>query len=240
LALDWSGDFQLEATETRAGIADASLRLPDDSEPAVALRRLGAEAATISLAKRQVRIGEVSLAGARIDLLRDKAGRLNLSRIARQADGDTAQAAAPPGTPPGAGSDAARASPAAAAADAGEAGADAAWSVQVERVALEDNAVRFRDLGAERPVELPLTQIAGTIGKVGSDLSVESPVDLRARIASAGSLALRGTLVPAPLAAKLAVTLQRFPLPAVDPYVARFLTLGLDAGTAGTQGELQL
>src|SRR5690606_23227614 len=105
---------------------------------------------------------------------------------------------------------------------------------------LEDNAVRFRDLGAARPVDIPVAQISGSIGNVGTDLSAESPLDLRARIGSAGMLTVRGAAVAEPLSARLSVSLERFGLPLVDPYVAEVLTLGLDEGTAGTRGELEL
>ncbi len=234
LSLDWSGDFALEATQTSASVVDAKLRLADAEAPAVSLRRLAARDATFSLGSRRLAIGEVTLAGAEVDLLREADGSLNLARLAPDA------------------ADRDRAGPADVNADSRAeddadrepqdraGGATPAWSVQVERLVLEDNAVRFRDLGAARPVDIPVSQIAGSIDKLGTDLSAESPLDLRARIGPAGMLAVRGTAVAAPLSARLSLDLQRFALPLVDPYVAAFLTLGLDEGSAGTRGELEL
>ncbi|NLD55487.1 MAG: DUF748 domain-containing protein [Burkholderiaceae bacterium] len=237
LELEWAGEFALEASDTSARVVDASLRFPDAGAPAVTLRRLAAEGAALSLAGRRLSIGQLTVAGANVDLLRDVAGTLNLAALAgggtdgSGGGGGAADRDALPGTAAGK-----------AERDPGNAadGGTSPWSVDVERVVLEDNAVRFRDLGAAKPVDVPVSGIEGTIGKLGTDLSTESPLQLRARIGSTGELALRGAVVAAPLSARLSVELQRFALPLVDPYVAEFVTLGLDEGTAGTRGDLEL
>ena len=223
--LGWGEGFSLEVADVKASVEKASVRLPDDKEPAVAFGRLAAEGVAVSLGERKATVSRLALDDADIRVERDAKGELNLQRILAAAptkeEGGSAQPAADAGkeTTPG---------------------ESPAWTVRIDRIDLDRNVVTWHDLTTPKPVSVPVTQLAGRIEQVGTDLSLASTLDLKARVGRSGNATARGEFVIAPWSMQLAVQLQRLALPSVDPYVAERLTLGIDEGTLSTSGQLSL
>ena len=176
VTLDWGGGFELEIANAKASVQKASLKLPDDKEAAVAFEELAAEGVAVSLAGRSATVSRLSLVGADARVERNGKGQLNLQRIlASEAAADQAKPAD------------------------GESGkAVSPWAVTIERIDLDRNNVAWRDLTAAKPVSVPVTQIAGHILQVGTDLSLASKIDLKARVGRSGTATARGDFVVAP------------------------------------------
>lgn len=215
LDLGWADGFSLALADGKASVQKARLRLPDDKEPAVALGRLTAQGITVALGDRLASVERLELSGADVRVERDVKGQLNLQRIAAPAPAQ---------------------SPASAPASA----AASAWSVRIDRIDLDRNAVTWRDLNASKPVNLPITQLAGRIEQVGTDLSLASKFDLKARVGRSGAATARGDFVVAPWSMQTTVQLERFALASFDPYVAQRLALGIDEGSLSASGQLRL
>ena len=223
--LGWAEGFSLEVADAKASVQKASIRLPDDEESAVAFGRLAAEGVAVSLGERKATVSRLALDDADIRVERNAKGQLNLQRILTTAQTNEDGGSAQPAT------------------DAGKEAAPGetpAWTVRIDRIDLDRNAVTWHDLTAPKPVSVPVTQLAGRIEQVGTDLSLASTLDLKARVGRSGNATARGEFVIAPWSMQLAVQLQRLALPSVDPYVAERLTLGIDEGTLSTSGQLSL
>jgi uncharacterized protein involved in outer membrane biogenesis len=232
LELGWADGFTLEAVDAQASVENARLMLPDDKKPAVAFGRLAAQGVAVSLTQRRAEVARVELDGANIQVERDAKGNLNLQRITAPAqtekpaasNGDRIDRKPAGNEPPARG---AEQSP-------------TPWMLKVDRIDLARNEVNWQDLSAPKPVNLPITQLAGTIEQIGTDLSATSRVDLTARIGDAGAVTARGDFVVAPWSMQLAVQLQRLALASLDPYLAQRLTLSIDEGALSANGQLRV
>lgn len=213
LDLGWADEFTLALADGQASVQMAKLRLPGEKEPAVAFGRLAAEGIAVALGDRRATVARLELTDADIRAERNVKGELNLAGIVRAAGEENAPAS-----------------------QSGK----ASWSVTIDRIDLDRNAVHWRDLTASKPVSVPLTQLAGRIEHVGTDRSLESKLDLKAKVGRAGTATARGEFVVAPWSMQVAVQLQRFALASIDPYVAERLTIGVDEGVLSTSGELRL
>ncbi|MBA3478092.1 MAG: DUF748 domain-containing protein [Lautropia sp.] len=211
LEMGWAQAFTLEVTEAQASVENATLVLPDETSPALAFSRLAADGVAVSLAGRRVAIAKVELGGARVKVERNAAGMLNLQRLAGPAGAPVTPKRDSPG-----------------------------WALSIARIDLAGNGITWRDLSATAPVEVPVTELAGSIERIGTDLSTASKVDLKARLGGTGTVSARGDLTLAPWSMQLALQLQQFGVAAFDPYLAKLLTLSLDEGTLSTTGQLRL
>ena len=170
-----------------------------------------------SLTRRDVGLRRIDVRGARIDVVREKDGSLNLARLA-----------GPPAGPPQAG-----AKPAAPA----EAGA---WTVHADSIAVEAGTVVVEDRTLTPAARLQLAPISigvnGWTTAPGSRMKLESRIGIERQ----GQLAVSGELGLEPLNAALALDLQKFPLPALQPYLSQATSLTLHSGSLGVKGKLAL
>ena len=216
LDIGWSDGFTLAVANAQASVERASLTLAGEKQPAITIGRFAVDGVAVSLAERRLRAGRARLSGADIQVERDAQGRLNLQRLG----------AAPAG-----------AAGAAASSKAGDAAPS--WKVTIDKLDLEANQIAWRDLGTPKPVNVPITQLAGSLGPVGTDLAAKSSVDLQARVGNAGTLQARGNFAVEPVAVQLDIQLQRLALAGFDPYLAERLALGIDEGSLDTGGKLR-
>ncbi len=245
--MGWTGDFGLDVGNAQASLEKAILTLPDDSEPSIAVGRLTIDGVKLSLADRTFHASGARLSEADIQVERDAKGDFKLQRLLAPAPAGEASGrgdggagartgAAPPDAngPDGSGTRAARAPSAEAA---------PSWKVKIDKLELERNQVAWRDLGAPKPVSLPIIELTGSVGPVGTDLDAKSNVDLQARLGKVGTLI--GTLKASggfsvrPVSLQLAIQLQRLALAPFDPYLARQLALSIDEGSVDTAGKLR-
>lgn len=174
------------------------------------------------LAARTLRIGGIEIAGATLPVARTAAGLEMPGLVAAQGTRAAPAKVGAAATPPGAG-DAPPAPP---------------WRVEIAALAVRDAAIPFTDRTLAPAPTLELRALALTIGGLAWPLA--GPLDVTAQVASSagGSIDLRGSITPEPLATDVAVKLVDLALAPAQPYIASASDLLLDAGSLA--GELRV
>lgn len=112
------------------------------------------------------------------------------------------------------------------------------WSVQTERMVLEDATLEFRDLAAPEPVTVVVDRIRLAAGPVRSDERYRVPIDLACRINDTGSLTVKGDLGLEDRTALLDLALSDLGLPSLAPYMKTALPEAtLTSGRFGIAGK---
>jgi flagellar motor protein MotB len=175
----------------------------------------------VDLRARNLALGELSLAGARLAVARGADGAWNLASLLPPSP------AAP--SPPVAGRPAAAPPPEA---------ASPRWTVALKRLALARAAVDVDDALPARPVHLVLAPLALTAADLSTVAGVRGRVELRSGVNGLGTVSLAGGISFNPLAAKLAVNAKELPLVPLQGYVTDRLHLVVNDGAASAAGEL--
>ncbi|MGH8444192.1 MAG: DUF748 domain-containing protein, partial [Solimonas sp.] len=125
-----------------------------------------------------------------------------------------------------------------AATEAPPAEAAAPWNVAVAHVELNDAAVRIDDLAVKPAAQFTLAPIAVSVD--GYRLDPAAKLDLKADVTinDSGKLHAQGSAQLQPLTTQLALQLDGFKLPAVQPYLAQALAATLHEGTLGVKGDV--
>jgi outer membrane protein OmpA-like peptidoglycan-associated protein len=172
----------------------------------------------LDLARRQLRIGEARLDGAKALIRRTAAGRIEWIE--------------PPVL---------RAAGVSRAAPAGSKKADqsAPWRVEVAKAALQGVDIRFDDAAAaskaaRQSVEGLSLELAGVSSEPGSKADLRLAFTLNGK----GKVAVDGKLCPAPLEADLSVDLKTIELLPLQPYFAERLNITVRRGYVAAGGKL--
>lgn len=241
--------MHLEASLPEFTGRDLALRAPGAGEDWVRLPALAVRDTTLSLARSRVVVGAVTVDGANVTAWREPDGAVNLLRLVEmpEAAADVVPSTSRRGGDPaavaaGAGDPSAEATPPvsndptidAAGSPAGE------WSLALGRFELTNAAVAFEDRAVSPAVRFALAPVS--LGLRELSLELDRPVPLRAAatLDGAGTLSVEGTLVPATVAADLAVTLDAIPLAKLQPYVADLAAVDVQDGRASAAGRLLL
>lgn len=93
-------------------------------------------------------------------------------------------------------------------------------AVRIGRIELADSRIDFHDVTLAKPQRILLDQLALSLEDLNLPAMKErSALQMQARVASRGKLALDGWLVPADLGSDLRLTLDDVPLKVVEPYL---------------------
>lgn len=258
-----SPNLRFVLTDGRVTLRQLQIEGPGEKEPLFSLGELLVTIPRVDAAARQVELGEVILKDGVLRARRDQDGTVQWARLAgpaarrqpRVVDLAPDAGTAPPGAPlavggaPDAGSDGPP--PAAPGASAPA----APWRVALSRAALQGWSVRWEDLALRYPAKMGLEALELEVKNLRYPLEGALDTQLSFRWSDQGTLSLRGSVTPQPLAAQLALEVKDFELAPFDSYTAErmegtlqkgrlttSLTLGLfDGGARQTvQGELRL
>lgn len=201
--LDATLNYELAPTDTppvaRAtlpSIAIDGLNIMDGKDLLLDAPRLRLVDTHIDLVKHEAVVPSLRMSGAELHLVRDETGQPAILRLfpiaAREAAAIvTNEPLAMPGEEP-----AYPVERVAAAVSSILRGMAADWSIAIESVGLHDQTVRYTDRSTRRVVELALTQTELTAGPARSVDGFATPLDVRGRLNTRGTLALRGTVRP--------------------------------------------
>jgi len=192
-------------------LTDGRLALPG-VEAAPHFARLAAEDLRASLSERKASMSRLTLTGARLQLQRDKDGRIDLVAALQALAG-------------------AKHPPAAQAQDAPK------WRYQVDKIEVSDLGVRFRDLASQPAFELILENIGAEVANLSEDLNAPLPVKLSFAVAGGGRGEAQGKITPASAAAELEFKLVDLALKPAQPFLAAKTTLTLADGRLSAQGR---
>ena len=118
--------------------------------------------------------------------------------------------------------------------------AKSAWTMALQRAALEDAALHFEDQANNKPVVLDIDHAGVEARDVSLDLAKAIPLKAAFQVKQGGRFDAEGTLTPAPLKGDFKLKLAALSLKPFAPYVNRVARLKLDDGSASTHGTLKL
>ena len=205
----------------RAQVSGLGVRPQGATPDLVQLNRLTLANARIDPERRTIRVGQITLAGAEVRGWLDQGGKLNLLELLGRPADRSAGSAAPAG---GATQGGAPANPAAGASRA------AAWRISAPDIRVENTRISLEDRGVKPAAELTLGAVTARITGYDSSPGVPITVSAQAAVNGKGELRLTagGTLRPEALSAKL--SLSRFDLRALQPYLSEYTALTLASG----------
>jgi uncharacterized protein involved in outer membrane biogenesis len=180
--------------------------------PPVTVPQIDVQDLVFSLSRRDVGLRRLDVRGARIEVVREKDGSLNLARLAPPASPPPAQPVKP----------------------------QAPWTVHAETIAIEAATVIAEDRSTSPAARMQLTPIGITVSGFSTARATRMKLGAQVGIDGKGHLGVQGEVGMDPLNVALALDLQRFPLPALQPYLTQSTGLVLHSGSLGVKGKLAL
>jgi uncharacterized protein involved in outer membrane biogenesis len=235
-SLDLHGSYQFVAT----GEMSLALSLPSLKVHAVAIAPKGVPAAagtapwiqlpevdvadaTISLAQRQIGIGQVTLQKPALQVWREADGSVNLQRLLQPAASSASKAS--PATPtPAAAPTAPATSP--------------AWKITLAKLSIDGASIAAEDRSVTPAVPLLIAPLSLTVQNYSSEGAQPLSFELDTGLGESGHLHGAGTLALAPLNATFTLDLKEFDLPALQPYIAQQTDLTLYRGRLASKLQL--
>ncbi len=225
-ALKAAADVVLEplaVSKLNVQVADLRVPQPGGKTDMMRIGRFGIAGGAFDLEGRRIAIDELSLAESRFDIQRNRKGELNLSELTggggpkaeadAKAENGTQTEANPSATP---------------------------WQYGVNKVALEDIGVRWRD---ETPpagtAEIGVEKIQGTVENISSAPNARIQLALKARTGRTGQVGVEGGVILTPsLSAKLQLKASGVPILPVQPYFADRMNIRITNGAVSARGSL--
>ena len=205
--------LSLEVTLPTVGVRDLALAERGvAAPPPVTLPQIDAQQLRVSLERREISLQRLAVRGARVELVRERDGSFNLERL----------------VPP----------PAPAAANAPREARP--WTARVETLALEAATLLAQDRSVSPAAQLHLAPIDVTLGGWSTVPGTRMKLDASLGIEGKGRLVAAGELGMQPVVAALAVELERFPLPTLQPYLSRWTGLTLHSGNLEVKAKVAL
>jgi len=118
--------------------------------------------------------------------------------------------------------------------------APAPWTVHADVIAVEAASLNTEDRTTSPAARVRLAPIGITVSGWTTARAARTKLDARIGIEGQGQLGMRGEVGLDPLSAALAIDLQRFPLPVLQPYLAQATGLTLASGSLGVKGNVTL
>ncbi|KON79522.2 DUF748 domain-containing protein [Azoarcus sp. PA01] len=197
------------------------LALKGRKQPLVKLQRLALEAVAVSPLQRTVTIGAAESKGASFALIKARNGKLDALALLEEPAGAKRPARGRPAN-----------------ANAKAAAPEKPWSLALERLALDDWAVRFEDRTQAAPIVLQAAAIKLKADGLGTAKGTTTKFELDARINKRGRAAVNGTIALDPLKGNLRVDLRGVDLLPLQPYVVEQLNIAISRGSVTTRGTL--
>jgi uncharacterized protein involved in outer membrane biogenesis len=193
-------------------LASARLRRPGADEDLLSVKNARIRNADLDLGKAAVNVGEFSSREGVLNLVRERDGTINATRI-------LAAVEAPHGKP---GEDERHATP---------------WRFTLGRADLQKWRIAFTDLVPAEPVKIVADDLSLQARDIGNQPGTSGPVELHAKLNESGTLAVQGPLSIEPLSTELKVDLQDFSVVGLQSYFSDRLNILLtraDLSVAGT------
>lgn len=210
--LDLSGGApKVKVGELGATLTNLRLHKRGEGRALISLASLEVKDASVDLERRAVVLGLVSGRKGHVEVSRGQNGALNLATLL------------PPAAP------AAR-----------EAKPEPAWSLELEKLALDECGVRFEDRVPATPVVVTVDPLSATVDRFSLAKGRRINVGVRARVNRGGSLTANGSVVLEPLSASLRVDGRALDILPVQPYFTDRVNLLLTSGQLTASGDLAL
>lgn len=200
-------------------LRDFELGLKGGPSALAKLSRLAIENVAVTPAERSITVGRVESKGASFSLVRGRDGRLDALGLLDAPSGPNA--AAKPASGKNGKSDAAQ-----------------PWSFVLEKLALDDWAVRLEDRALAKPIVMQANAIRLTADGLSSAKGATTKLDLDAQVNRRGRATISGTLTPSPLKGSFRIDLRTVGLLPLQPYLVRELNIEIAGGKLTSRGTL--
>lgn len=218
------GSYQFDLQPLALEIALPSIKVRDlsiaergaSTAAPVVIPQIDLDGLAFSLSRRDVGVKRLNVRGARVDVVREPDGSLNLTRLAKAPP--TSQSEKP--------------------ATEAEKSQTAPWRVHADVIALEGATVATEDRTTSPPAKIHVSPIGITLD--GWSTAAKAPMKLDAKIGieQRGLLSVAGNVGLEPPSATLAVDLKDFPLAVLQPYIAQLTAMTLHSGRLGVKGDV--
>lgn len=223
LAMQPDGQPELQISDAAATLSDLAVRLPGEKRPVITVESLGVAKTAVDLARREVRVGEVSSKNARFSIVRGKDGIINLTRLAQPEAPAAGGAAKPAEEPP-----------------AGDSSNERSFAVSVDRVDIDKWSARLEDQTMAEPLVTVIDPMSLQALAFSNTPGSRAKVDLKARINKKGVLAAGGTAGALPLHANLKLDLKGVDLLPLQPYFTDLSNVLITSASLTSRGTLTL
>jgi hypothetical protein len=229
--------FELRGAAPALTLADGAVVLrevrfgaPGTEADAFALKRLAVTGISADSVSMKSSIAKVAIEGVQVKATRDAQG-IDLLRLvtpklpAKGAAASSAVAATPPAPSAASGAVSSAAPP----------------IVTLGELSLADVRIEAVDLTTPRRAEHRIEDLRLTLRDLdSSDLAKALPLALEVKLPEEGRVAVEGSVAARPLAAKLAIVMERVPFSNASPYVEPFLNIRVAGGAIRSRGEATL
>ena len=204
-------EASLKNLDSKGAVADFGVALKLKAEDWFQADALSVKDGKLDLAKRGVRIGDVSAKGVRASLTRSAQGRIERIEPVPEKTGRTlVRSEAPP------------------------------WTVDMAKVAGEVVNLRFEDAmpgtAAVQTIENLRFELSDLSTRSGQKMGLKAAFKLNRQ----GDVSVDGSLIPAPLDLDLRLNAKTVPLLPTQPYFANKLNIDITRGHLSTEGRVQL
>ena len=209
--LDLDGQ-QEPLTGTFSGTAEVSglnLQLPDSNDRLISWQTLRLAPIEYNVHPARLEIGTVTLAEPAINLVRNANNIHNVQKIARQSE--TADTSAPPQQ---------------------DTGRDAAFIFRIGQLMIEKGALDYTDRTLDPAFTTTLDQLNGSVTGLSNVSPQQGKVSLKGRVGGSASIEADGTVgtLGTDETSNLKLTMTNLSLPALSPYLGRYLGYAIDSG----------
>ncbi len=197
-----------------AEIAGLSLQLPDSNEPLVSWKTLRLAPIEYNVHPARLEIGTVNLAKPVVNLVRNSNGAHNVEQI----------------VPAPADADASRAPESRASEQDAE--DQSRFIFRIAQLTIEEGVLDYTDRAVDPAFTTSLDQLNGTVTGLSNVPPQQGKVALTGRVGGGASVEFDGTIgaLGSEQTSNLKLTMKDLSLPALSPYIGRYLGYGVDSG----------
>mgnify|MGYP003333953387 CR=1 FL=1 len=187
--------------------------------PWIAVPELDVSGIAFSLADRKLGVERVDVSDAKVSVWREADGSLNVMKLMPpQAPAANVTASAPAAVP--------------------QTPSAPAFDISVATIALRGASVDVEDRSVRPSVKFSLAPIALTVSGYSSAPGNKLAIDASVGVNGKGTVAAKGDLVAAPLAANFDIDAANIALPAIQPYLAQSTGLVLLSGDVSAKTKI--
>jgi len=195
-------------------LASARLRKPGADEDFLAVKNAQIKDAVLDLGKLSMNVGEFSSREGVLNLVREKDGAINATRILPASEQARSEAL--------------------------EEGGGSPWTIKLERVDMQKWRVAFADFVPAEPVKIVADELSLQARGIGNGQDVSGDVELNTKLNAAGTLSVQGPLTITPLSTELKVALKDFSVVPLQPYFTDRLNILLTSADLSIGGTARI
>lgn len=203
-------------SDLSVGVRDVRARKNGEKEEFLRIPSLSLAGGSIDPEKREAGAASLVVSGANVRVAREKDGRIDLAKLAKEEPVPAPERPAATGTTAGGGG----------------------WTARLAAVSLEKGSVRFTDEAALHPVTLVLAPIGVSVEGLSTARGEKGKVRGKLALNGKGSLAVAGTFGLSPVLAQLKVEAAGVELPPLFGYAPPNVQLSLTRGTLSASGTV--